>query len=139
MKRNAISLPSALAVLLAMSVGAGYAKSWRPPKSPPRSAQLTISSPLKLADGVQLGPGTYRLELSDNPQSPEALFYKDGALIARSPVKLESQPQKFTQTEILSNNQGGESAITETHPRGWTEKLVLSNGASDTAKIGRTG
>jgi hypothetical protein len=136
MKMNPIYLTPVLAASLAMFAGSAHAKSLRLHKSPSKSAQVTLVSSVKLADGTQLEPGTYKVEVSDNAQSPEALFYKGSALIARSPVKLESQPQKSNQTAILTKNQGSDSVITEIQLSGRTEKLVFGNTVSDKGTSG---
>jgi hypothetical protein len=80
-----------------------------------------------------LPAGTYRMEIAKNSQTPKVMFYKEnptdqdwgGKVLASTTVKVVTEPQKNSQTEIDSVKRGNAQLLQVVRPRGWNEKLIF--------------
>jgi hypothetical protein len=89
--------------------------------------EISIHYPAKLGNGPELQPGTYKIELVKNQNSPEVLFYKGRELVARTPAKVEEQPSKADQTQVFYDMKDKDRVITELRISGWKERLVFTD------------
>jgi hypothetical protein len=114
----------ALATIVMLFVaGVASAKFPRLTKSTNKSADIEIQQGARLGNGPDLQPGSYKLTLVNNSNSPEAAFYRKGKLVAQVPVQLVDGEKKSNETEIYSDTDT--HTITEMHPKGWNQKLVF--------------
>ncbi|MGH9359994.1 MAG: hypothetical protein ACRD1O_12590 [Terriglobia bacterium] len=66
------------------------------------------------------------MKINNRSQRPEAAFYQDGKLIGEAPVKLVSEAQKISQTEVYYGSLSGKSRpVTQIELSGWRNKLVF--------------
>src|SRR5215469_13317329 len=100
------------------------------------SGQVTLIYASQIANGTELQPGSYKVELSPNASSPQLMFYQQGKLVAQAPVKLVAETKKIGQTEILYNTAANQHVITEIDLRAWSQavKFPSSNAAAWEAK-----
>jgi hypothetical protein len=119
MERKLALLVSVVA-LLAASVTLGKTKE--------QSAPVSLAFAVTLADGTQLQPGSYKVTLLSETGSPQIVFYKDGKLVCKCPVKLEDAGTKIPFTQI-SYDQGADKTrrITMMEIAGWTQKVILGD------------
>jgi hypothetical protein len=88
--------------------------------SQPRSKIIYAS---RIANGTELQPGTYKVELTPNASSPELIFYQEGKLVAKAPVTLVNEGKKIDQTEIQYNTAADQHVITEIDVHGWRQEI----------------
>ena len=110
----------------ALATGASSAKIWGQRKSANKSADVTLSSGVKLADGALLEPGSYKMQLVNESTSPEVHFFKNGRLVARSQAKVINEPEKNDLTSVYTDKKGNEVVLTEIRPAGWNARLVFT-------------
>ena len=92
-----------------------------------KSADIEITETTKVPGGPSLEPGTYKVVLLNESDTPEVGFYQDGKLIGQASVKLDDQGKKFQHTEFEANIlDGNREIITALSPGGWTEKIIFS-------------
>jgi hypothetical protein len=98
--------------------------------SRPKSGQIDVIYPSKIAAGPELQPGTYTVELGEHASSPEIMFYQNGKLVGQAPAQLVDNGKKTSETEVDYDTAGNERVITEIRLRGWTQKVVFNPSAS---------
>lgn len=97
--------------------------------SHPRSGRIDVLYPSRLANGPNLQPGTYKVELASNATSPEVMFYQDGKLVAQAPAKLVDDGRKNDETKVYYNTAGQQHVITEIDLQGWEQKVMFNTSA----------
>ncbi len=120
----------AAAAVLLFAAGAASAKFLRLSKSTNKSANIEISQQARLGNGPELQPGSYKVTLVSNSNSPEVAFYQNGKLVAQVPVQLVGGGNKFNQTEIHSNTDTHE--IIEMRLEGWNQRLIFIDADTST-------
>jgi hypothetical protein len=96
--------------------------------------EVTISNLAKLGNGPQIEPGTYRVEVLKNQESPEVIFYEGEDEVIRTQVKLVTEPTKARQTAVYYNNLDSGRIITQIHVEGWKERLMFEQPAQEPAR-----
>src|SRR5664279_5133881 len=86
--------------------------------------EVRISQPVKVGNGSQLQPGTYRVEVVKNQDSSEALFYEGRDLRLRVPVTLASDSKKAQYTEVHTAALEDGQVITQIRLEGSKESLL---------------
>lgn len=119
------SFAGLLAAILATACF-GFA-SWGSHKSKDRSTDVTFADKTRFNNGDTLQPGTYRMEVAENSQSPKVTFSRDGKVIATVPAKLVSEANKNPDTEVDSVKQGDEQLVMKIRPKGWNESLEFGS------------
>lgn len=92
---------------------------------------VRLFDPAKLANGPELQPGTYRVEVVKGQDASEALFYKGKDLVVRVPVKLVQESAKSPHTAIHLDTIDGARVITQIRVAGWKESLVFERTAQE--------
>lgn len=113
----------AAAAVLLFATGVASAKFPRLSKSTNKSAEIEITQQARLGNGPELQPGSYKVTLVNNSNSPEVAFYQNGKLVAQAPVQLVAGANKFNQTEIESNSDT--HTIIEIRLQGWTQRILF--------------
>jgi len=90
-----------------------------------QSAQVPIVYASRIADGTELQPGTYKVELTPDASSPELMFYQEGKLVAKAPVTLVNEGKKIDQAEIPYNTAADQHVITEIDVHGWRPEMTF--------------
>ena len=92
-----------------------------------KTKQVNVVYPAQVGSSLHLRPGNYRIDLVNNTASPEVKFYNQyGKLVGMAPVKVVSELQKNSQTEVdYSKLASNKEALTEISPSGWAEKLIF--------------
>jgi hypothetical protein len=123
---GAILLAAATASFLAASTAfARFGKG-----SHPKSGEITVIYPSKIANGPELKPGTYKVEVNDHTSSPQVAFYQDGKLVAQVPAKLVDQGKKLDTTQVYYDTVGNDRVITQIDLQGWTQKVMFGSSSS---------
>lgn len=80
---------------------------------------------------VTLLPGKYKVSV-DNPSStPQMSFYQDGKLVGTAPVKLVTEANKNSQTEVFySAPKDGVRHISQIDISGWRDRLMFNKAPS---------
>ncbi len=92
-----------------------------------QSHSINLLYPAQIGNHLKLKPGNYNLRVSRSPK-PEAAFYQHGKLVGQAPVKLVSEAQKNSQTQIdYSSPSGNFRRITQIQFSGWRDKLVFKS------------
>jgi hypothetical protein len=125
LKKMAINSTLAVVVLL-LAAGMAFAK----------AKEINISQPAKLANGPELQPGTYKVDLLKAQDAHEVLFYKGNEVVARTPAKVLEEPSKAPRTEIVYETRDGGRVITQMRVDGWREKLIFGE-HGEQAKTGQ--
>jgi hypothetical protein len=99
-----------------------------------RTSSVDILYPSQIANGPELQPGTYKVELASTGTPSKVMFYRYGKLVAEVPAKLVSEPTKNAQSEIYYNQAGNEHFITQIDVRGWNNKLLFRHSDNNQAK-----
>ncbi len=121
----------AAAAVLLFAAGAASARFPRLSKSTNKSADIEIGQQARLGNGPELQPGSYKVTLVTNSNSPEAAFYQNGKLVAQVPVQLVDGGNKFNETEIHSNTDT--HAIIEMRLKGWNQRLIFTGADTSTS------
>jgi hypothetical protein len=137
MKLKVLASAMGLAVALLLTASQSFAHSWIHHNSSERATSVTIDSPKELGNGAVLPAGSYNMEVSENSQNPEVMFYKDGKLVCKTQAKLVTQSQKNAYTEVDSTKLGDKDVIQEIRPSGWDQSLVFSSAGGETPKPGQ--
>jgi hypothetical protein len=137
MKLKVLASAMGLAVALLLTASQSFARSWTHHNSSEWSTSITIDSPKELGNGTVLPAGSYNMEVSENSQNPEVMFYKDGKLVCKTQAKLVTQSQKNAYTEVNSTKLGDKDVIQEIRPSGWDQSLVFSSAGGETPKPGQ--
>ena len=118
-------------MLVLITAGAALAR-WPHHANPGgRSAGVDIDSTSMVAGGPTLEKGHYKVVLNTGPSSTELDFYRDGSLVAKSPVTVVPQSKKIGVTEVQYDNpKQGTPIITEIDFRGWKETLKFREPAT---------
>lgn len=111
-------------VSLAVLIGIASAKS-----SSEKTATVEISQNAQVPNGPTLQAGTYQVALLNESGTPQVGFYQDKKLVGQAPVQLVDQGRKSVDTEVHTNNVGGNSMLTEIDVMGWTKSLQFGQGA----------
>src|SRR5690242_18701678 len=115
MKGNLIAYSILLPVgLFALSLGSAMAK---PGIVKCKTVDVVYQS--KLGNGPELQPGQYKVEVNEASTTPEVMFYQDGKLVAKAPVKLVDMGKKADATEIDYNQASHQQVITSMRLDGW--------------------
>ncbi|HEV2383319.1 MAG TPA: hypothetical protein VG206_26435 [Terriglobia bacterium] len=119
MKKNFMTtlLGSGIAILLVASLG----------QARMNTATVDIVDAAQIGEGTILKPGTYRVELLTNSQSPELGFYQNRKQVAETPVKLVPSQTTNTQTEVQYNTASNPQVMTEVDFRGSNQRVVLED------------
>jgi len=96
-------------------------------KSSARATDVTFSSAMKFNNGTTLPAGTYRMEVSENSQTPTITFSQNHKVMATTQAKVVTEQKKNDATEVDGVNQGDAQAVTAIRPAGWDEELVFSS------------
>jgi hypothetical protein len=116
MKNKLVTLSLGTAVALVFVCGLTFAK----------SSNLNIIYKGKIANGLTLSPGNYRVVVDNHSATPEVSFYQNGALVGTAPVKIVHESRKNNQTEVYySAPQDNVRRITQIDFSGWKEKLIF--------------
>ena len=86
---------------------------------------VTITYHVKLGNGPELQPGTYRVELMKNQEISEASFYDGDELVARVPMTIILESDKSPQTEVHYETLDTGRVINQIRVAGWKETLVF--------------
>ncbi|MGH9357179.1 MAG: hypothetical protein ACRD10_13710 [Terriglobia bacterium] len=93
-----------------------------------KSSNVNFLYRAQVGSHLTLAPGAYKVVVNNRPQATEASFYKDGQLAGKVPVRLVSEGQKISRTEIYYGAPSGQSRpVTEIEINGWKNKLVFGN------------
>ena len=95
---------------------------------------MTFSNTAKFNDGNTLSAGTYRMEVSENSQTPAVTFSQDGKIMATTQAKVVTEQKKNDETEIDSVTQGGTNVVTAIRPAGWEEELTFGSGGQQSGQ-----
>ncbi|HEY6290983.1 MAG TPA: hypothetical protein VI455_05395 [Terriglobia bacterium] len=117
---------TAVAVLLATGVLSAKFPGSKSDHSGQKPADVELVEASQLPNGSTLEPGKYKVSLLTDSGTPEAGFYQNGNLVAKSPVELVDQPQKSSDTEVHYNDAGPAHVLTQIEVYGWTKALVFS-------------
>ena len=90
---------------------------------------VRISKPVRLGNGPELQPGTYRLELVKNQNGAECLFYKGKDLVVRVQTTVVQESQKSPHTALHSELIDNGRVITHIQVQGWRETLLFERPA----------
>ncbi|MBI4165834.1 MAG: hypothetical protein HY508_08885 [Acidobacteria bacterium] len=90
-----------------------------------KAREIQLAYPAKLANGPEIQPGSYKVDVLNNQPTPEVVFYRGKEVVARTPAKLVELPRKSDQTQIHSKMEGDSRLITEIRLEGWKEKLLF--------------
>jgi hypothetical protein len=120
-----------LKLVLLVSVVSLLAASPALAKTKEQSARISIAFAATMADGTQLQPGSYKVTLLNETGSPHIVFYKNGKLVCKCPVKLEDTGTKIPVT-LISYDQNADKTqrITTIEIGGWTQRVILSGSGS---------
>lgn len=99
-----------------------------------RTVSVTFSNTAKFNDGNTLSAGTYRMEVSENSQTPAVTFSQDGKIMATTQAKVVTEQKKNDETEIDSVTQGGTNVVTAIRPAGWEEELTFGSGGQQSGQ-----
>lgn len=99
-----------------------------------RATSVTFSNTAKFNNGTTLPAGTYRMEVSENSQTPAVTFLKDGKVMATTEAKVVTEQKKNDETEIDSVTQGDTNVVTAIRPAGWDEELTFGSGGQDSGQ-----
>jgi hypothetical protein len=113
-------------VSLAVVVGIASAKAGR---SSEKTGTIEISQNAQVPNGPTLQPGTYQVTLLNESGKPEVGFYQDKKLVGQAPVQLVDQGSKSVDTEVHTNQAGGNTVLTEIDVMGWTKSLQFGQAA----------
>jgi len=120
-----------LKLVLLVSVVSLLAASPALAKTKEQSARISIAFAATMADGTQLQPGSYKVTLLNETGSPHIVFYKNGKLVCKCPVKLEDTGTKIPVTLIsYDQNTDKTQRITTIEIGGWTQRVILSGSGS---------
>jgi len=92
--------------------------------------QLRLNQRAEVGDGVELEPGTYRIEVERTRNSAEVLFFQGEDLVAAVHATLRKEDVKSKRMEIRSEEIDGERVITKIWLRGRKESLVFQRNAT---------
>ncbi len=120
MKRRAIRQVLLTVMLVGVSAAITLAKN------------VQVSDPARLGNGPELQPGTYRIELINNQDGSECLFYKGRNLVVRVPTKVIQEAQKSPHTALHSEIIDNGRVITQIRVEGWKEALLFERPAEKT-------
>lgn len=123
-KRLFVGFAAAILATASLGFAAGGSR-----KSVERGTDVTFANTTKLNNGNTLPAGTYRMEVSENSQTPAVTFSQDGKVVATSGAKVVTEQKKNQHTEIDSVTQGDAQVLTAIHPAGWDEELVFGSAA----------
>lgn len=91
--------------------------------------EVSISQRVRIGNGPELQPGTYRVEVVKNQDSAEVTFSQGGDLVVTVPVTLTTEASKCKSTEIYSEAVDGGRVITKIRLQGSKESLVFTQDA----------
>jgi hypothetical protein len=117
MPRKAVYTAFAAALALLFVAGLAFAK----------AKQVNIEYPAKLADGPELKAGSYKVDVLNPQNNPEAVFYRGKEVVAKAPVKLVDEPRKSEYTAVSYTTEQTPRVITEIFLGGSKQKLVFEN------------
>jgi len=100
-------------------------------KSSERGTNVDFSSKVKFNNGATLLAGTYRIEVSENSQTPAVTFSQSGKVVATIEAKVVTAQKKNEDTEIDSVTQGDDQVVTAIRPAGWDEELIFGSAGQD--------
>lgn len=112
-----------------LAAGSAFARS-----SHPRTSQVQILYTSKIANGPELKPGMYKVEVATDSQQPEVQFYQNNHLIAEAQAKAVDEGKKSDATEIYYDRSGRQQVITELDLRGWNEHFMFRATPASPAK-----
>jgi hypothetical protein len=96
-----------------------------PHKSPKRATAVTFPQTMKFNDGNTLPAGSYRMEVSEDSQTPSVSFSQDGKVLETLQAKEAPQEGKNSETEIDSVAEGNAQLLTVIHMAGWDKELIF--------------
>lgn len=96
--------------------------------------EVNIRYRANVGNGPALQPGWYEVEVVTNQNSSEVLFYKEGDLWLRAPVKLAEETKKAQQTEVHYEELEDGKVITKIQLHGSKESLVFNRAPSTKAE-----
>lgn len=101
-----------------------------------KSNQVNIIYKTRVGHSTVLKPGNYKVDVINDPQSPQIQFYLNGNRVAEVPAKLVNEAKKNPETEVYYNTVGQNGhVLTEIRLNGWTQNIMFpaSTSASSTA------
>ncbi len=87
--------------------------------------ELSIGERMRIGNGPELQPGTYRVEIVTNQDSAEVNFFQGSDLVVTVPVTLTKESAKCNNTEIHFEEVEGVKIVTKIRLRGSKESLVF--------------
>ncbi|HUI44198.1 MAG TPA: hypothetical protein VL523_19705 [Terriglobia bacterium] len=121
-----------LGVVLALATSLGWTKA-NDNSAANKTATVNISVVTTMPDGALLQPGTYKMTFFADQKAPEVAFYKNGKLICKCPVKIESMPKPdYTRLEYTTG-ENDTHTLTGLAIGGWEQKLVFGKGDAENA------
>ena len=103
-------------------------------KSKERGVDVTFSTTAKFNNGNTLPPGTYRMEVADNSQTPAVTFLQQGKVVATTQAKVVTEQKKNDGTEVDSVTQGDTEVVTSIRPAGWDEELTFGSADGEASR-----
>ena len=107
-----------------LGAGTALAKS-----SHSKTVRIDVLYPSRIANGSELKPGNYKMEVANNATKPEVMFYENNKLVAQAPAQLVAG-EKSADTEVHYTTTGDEHVITQIDLKGWTEKVMFNSSGS---------
>ena len=88
--------------------------------------EVSIGQRVRIGNGPELQPGTYRVEVVKNLASAEVSFFQGGDLVVTVPATLSKEATKCNNTEVHSEEVDGGQVITKIWLQGSKESLVFT-------------
>jgi len=95
-----------------------------------KTAQVQILYPSQIANGTELQPGLYKIEVTKNTNSPEVSFYRHNKLVAQTQAQVIDAGQKNNRTEVHYSTAGNQHVLTQLDLRGLMGKVVFNSPGS---------
>lgn len=110
------------ALTLTLTAGFALAK----PKAN-KTVDVTLIAATTMPDGVQLQPGDYRMTVLNDSSAPQVEFYRNGKLVCKCPVKIETAASKAPATQLLIDvTDSGAHLLRSVTVGGSTQLVVFS-------------
>jgi hypothetical protein len=132
-KMQRIVFKSIFASIASLALAASIASA----KSHNKSTTIEIVQSAQVPNGPTLQPGTYKVTVLGDSDTPLVGFYQDGKLVGQAAAQLVEQGQKSPNTEARTDNSGGSSVLTEIDVNGWTKKIEFAQQLSATNGSGQ--
>lgn len=98
-----------------------------------KSNQVDIIYRARVGQSV-LKPGTYKVDVINDPQSPQVQFYLNGNQVAEVPAKLINEAKKNPQTEVFYSTVGKNAhVLTEIRLNGWNENIMFPKSSTSSS------